>query len=110
MTAATAEAILPRPAAAKEPLDLLHEVSRELVSILDGEELLRRVAELVKPLVDYQLFGVFLWNPVTEELESVVSVRQDGCRSRKLRFILDCVFNHTGDQGIIFYDRSGWVA
>ncbi len=89
MTAATAEAVLPRPTpAAKEPLELLHEVSRELVSILDGEELLRRVAELVKPLIDYQQFGVFLWNEATEELESVVSVLQNGCRSRKTRLRL----------------------
>jgi sigma-B regulation protein RsbU (phosphoserine phosphatase) len=83
MSATTAEAVFPPPVAAKEPLELLHEVSRELVSILDGEELLRRVAELVKPLVDYQLFGVFLWNEELEELESVVSVRRDGCQSHK---------------------------
>ncbi len=84
MTVTVSDAVLPRPApAAKEPLELLHEVSRELVSILDGEELLRRVAELVKPLIDYQLFGVFLWNEESEELESVVSVLENGCRSRK---------------------------
>jgi len=76
---------LPRPTTSEERLALLHEVSRELVSILDREELLRRVAELVKPLIDYQLFGVMLWDDTEEVLESAVSVRWDGCQSFKMR-------------------------
>jgi len=43
-------------------LSLLHEVSRELTSILDREQLLLRVAQLVKRLIDYDLFGVMLWD------------------------------------------------
>jgi len=43
-------------------LSLLHEVSRELTAILDREALLRRVGQLVKRLIDYDLFGVMLWD------------------------------------------------
>ncbi len=71
----------PRPRAAEDPLQLLHEVSREMIGILDRDELLRRVAELVKPLIDYQLFGVYLWNEAEQRLEQEVSVGLDGCQS-----------------------------
>jgi sigma-B regulation protein RsbU (phosphoserine phosphatase) len=42
-------------------LSLINEASRELTSILDREKLLRRVGELVKRLIDYQVFSVMLW-------------------------------------------------
>ncbi|MEE8523746.1 MAG: GAF domain-containing SpoIIE family protein phosphatase [Thermoanaerobaculia bacterium] len=74
----------PRPSPCPgDLLELLHEASREIASILDREELLRRIAELVKPLIDYQLFGVFLWDEDAARLESVVSVHWDGCQSYK---------------------------
>jgi hypothetical protein len=41
-------------------LTLLYEVSRELTSILDREELLRRIAQRVKRIVDYHVFSVML--------------------------------------------------
>ena len=50
-------------------LSLLHESSRELTSILSRERLLGKVAELVKRLIDYQLFSVMLWNEETQRLE-----------------------------------------
>ena len=56
-------------------LALLHEVSRELTSILDREELLRRVAERIKKIVDYDVFSVMLWNEQTQLLESVFAMR-----------------------------------
>ncbi len=56
-------------------LALLHEVSRELTSILDRQELLRRVAERVKKIVDYDVFSVMLWNEQTQLLESVFGMR-----------------------------------
>jgi sigma-B regulation protein RsbU (phosphoserine phosphatase) len=100
MTSPAVETVLPhyadghpaadhQPAARPEPcqgdiLELLHEVSSEIASILDREELLRRVAELVKPLIDYQLFGVFLWDEAGGRLRCVVSVHWDGCQSYKL--------------------------
>ena len=64
-------------------LELLHEVSRELVSILDREELLQRVAEQIKHLIDYQLFSVMLWDEETQRLDSILSVRWRGCKSKK---------------------------
>jgi len=43
-------------------LQLLNEVSREASAILDVEELLRRAAELVKRIIDYQIFGIFIYD------------------------------------------------
>lgn len=56
-------------------LMLLYEVSRELASILDRQELLRRVAELIKKIVDYDVFSVMLWNEQTQLLESIFAMR-----------------------------------
>jgi len=56
-------------------LSLLYEISHELPAILDREELLRRIAERVKKLVDYQVFTVMLWNESEQVLESVFSLR-----------------------------------
>ena len=56
-------------------LMLLHEVSRELTSILDRQELLRSIAERVKKIVDYDVFSVMLWNEQTQLLESVFGMR-----------------------------------
>ena len=56
-------------------LALLYEVSREFTSILDREELLRRVAQRVKTLVNYHVFSVMLWNEKTQRLESVFAMR-----------------------------------
>jgi phosphoserine phosphatase RsbU/P len=56
-------------------LALLYEVSREVTSILDREELLRRVAECIKKIVKYDVFSVMLWNEQTQHLESVFAMR-----------------------------------
>ena len=52
-----------------EGLALLYEVTRELTSILDREELLRRIAQHVKRIVNYHVFTVMLWlvSPVFHE-------------------------------------------
>ena len=64
-------------------LSLLYEISHELTSILDRQELLRRIAERVKKLVDYHVFTVMLWNEQAQMLESVFSMRfQDAIPSR----------------------------
>ena len=55
-------------------LTLLHDVSRELTAILDREELLRRIAERVKKLVNYHLFNVMLWNEDRQLLEGVFAM------------------------------------
>jgi len=56
-------------------LALLYEVSREITSILDREELLRQVALRVKKLVNYHVFSVMLWNEKTQHLESAFVMR-----------------------------------
>ena len=58
-------------------LSLLYEVSREIASILDREEVLRRVAQRVKKLVNYHVLSVMLWNEKTEHLESAFVMRYD---------------------------------
>src|SRR5260370_9247309 len=51
-------------------LALLYEVSREVTSILEREELLRRVAERIKKIVKHDVFSVMLWNEHSQHLES----------------------------------------
>ena len=45
-----------------ETLLVLNEVSREISSILDVEALLRRAAELVKRVIDYQILSIMLYD------------------------------------------------
>jgi len=45
-----------------ETLLVLNEVSREISSILDVEALLRRAAELVKHVIDYQILSIMLYD------------------------------------------------
>jgi sigma-B regulation protein RsbU (phosphoserine phosphatase) len=59
-------------------LSLLHEVSRELNSILDRRRLLERVAEMVRRLIDYDIFSVMLWNEERQLLEPWMAFRRDG--------------------------------
>jgi sigma-B regulation protein RsbU (phosphoserine phosphatase) len=69
-------------------LGLLYEISHELTSILDREELLRRIAERVKTLVDYQVFTVMLWNESEQVLESVFSLRFEDALPTRLQMPL----------------------
>lgn len=59
-------------------LSLLHEVSREVSSILDRRALLERVAELLRRLIDYDMFTVMLWNEDRQLLESWIAFWKDG--------------------------------
>jgi sigma-B regulation protein RsbU (phosphoserine phosphatase) len=70
-------------------LSLLYEVSREITSILDREELLRRVAQRVKKLVDYHVFSVMLWNEKAQHLESVFVMRYGDAIPPRTRVTLD---------------------
>jgi sigma-B regulation protein RsbU (phosphoserine phosphatase) len=45
-----------------DTLLLLNEISREASSILDVQELLRHAAELVKRIIDYQIFSILLYD------------------------------------------------
>jgi sigma-B regulation protein RsbU (phosphoserine phosphatase) len=71
-----------------DTLSLLYEVSREITSILDREELLRRVAQRVKKLVNYHVFSVMLWNETSQLLESVFGMRYGDSIPTRLRLPL----------------------
>jgi phosphoserine phosphatase RsbU/P len=71
-------------------LALLYEVSREITSILDREQLLRRVAEGLKKLVNYHVFSVMLWDERTQHLESTFTMRYHDTIPTRLRVPLNC--------------------
>jgi len=81
-------------------LKLLYEVSRELTSILDREELLRRVAESVKKIVNYDVFSVMLWNEQAQLLESVFAMRCNDSIAARL-----CLPLHHGLTGTAAGER-----
>src|SRR5216684_2101811 len=54
---------------------LLNEIARELTSILNLDELLRRIAELLSRLIDYQMFSILLVDPTGEKLQHRFSQR-----------------------------------
>jgi sigma-B regulation protein RsbU (phosphoserine phosphatase) len=54
---------------------LLNEIARELTSILNLDELLGRVAELVRRLIDYQMFSILLLDSTGEKLQHRFSLR-----------------------------------
>jgi sigma-B regulation protein RsbU (phosphoserine phosphatase) len=56
-------------------LETLAEVAREFGSILHPEELLTRIANLTRRVVDYRSFGILLLNEETQELELKLAVR-----------------------------------
>lgn len=54
---------------------LLNEIARELTSILNLDELLGRIAELVRRLIDYQMFSILLLDSSGEQLQHRFSLR-----------------------------------
>jgi sigma-B regulation protein RsbU (phosphoserine phosphatase) len=56
-------------------LETLSEIGREFGAILDLDELLTRIANLTRRLIDYRTFGILLVNERTGELEMKVAVR-----------------------------------
>jgi sigma-B regulation protein RsbU (phosphoserine phosphatase) len=56
-------------------LETLAEIGREFAAILDLDELLTRIASLLKRLIDYRTFGILLLNEETQELEMKTAVR-----------------------------------
>ncbi|MDX1385729.1 MAG: SpoIIE family protein phosphatase, partial [Thermoanaerobaculia bacterium] len=59
-------------------LSLLHEVCRELTSILDRRQLVRRLADMIKRLIEYDVFTVLLWNEQTQQLEPTMAICSGG--------------------------------
>ncbi len=56
-------------------LETLAEVAREFGSILNLDELLTRIAQLTRRVIDYRTFGILLVNDETNELDMKVAVR-----------------------------------
>lgn len=50
-------------------LALLNEIARELTSILNLDELLKRIAEMLQRLIDYQMFSILLLDATGEKLQ-----------------------------------------
>ena len=64
-----------RVARQAQTLQVLNEISREITSILDPDELLQRVGQLVRRIIDYQMFSVWLVNDRDQTLENRLSIR-----------------------------------
>jgi len=56
-------------------LTLLTEISRELTSILNVDELLKRIADLVTRIIDYQMFSILLLDKTGSLLQHRFSLR-----------------------------------
>ena len=64
---------------------LLNEVSREMSSILDVEELLRRAGEQVKRVIDYQILSIMLYDEVQQVFRHRLDVKHGQRVQGKLR-------------------------
>jgi sigma-B regulation protein RsbU (phosphoserine phosphatase) len=49
-------------------LETLHDIGKETASILDLDELLQRLADIVKRVIDYEMFGILLLDEERDEL------------------------------------------
>jgi phosphoserine phosphatase RsbU/P len=58
-----------------EAFELLAEIGREVASVLDLPELLSRIGQLARRVIDYRTFGILLLNEQTKELEMKVAVQ-----------------------------------
>jgi sigma-B regulation protein RsbU (phosphoserine phosphatase) len=58
-----------------QTLAVLNEISREITSILDVDDLLERIGQLLKRVIDYQMFTILLWNERTQQFEHRFSSR-----------------------------------
>jgi sigma-B regulation protein RsbU (phosphoserine phosphatase) len=64
-----------RVARQAQTLQVLNEISREITSILDPDELLQKVGQLVRRIIDYQMFSVWLVNDSQQALVNRLSIR-----------------------------------
>jgi phosphoserine phosphatase RsbU/P len=58
-----------------QTLTVLNDISRELTSILDVDDLLERIGHLLKRVVDYQMFTIALWSDASKNFEHRFSTR-----------------------------------
>src|ERR1700680_898823 len=76
-----------------DTLLVLNEVGREANSILDVEELLRRAAELVKRVINYQILGILLYDEATNVFRHRLDVKYDQSTQGKLHV--------TANEGVV---------
>src|SRR6202795_1837106 len=74
-----------RVRAQAETLLLLNEVGRETSSILDVEELLRRAAEQIKRVIDYQILSIMLYDEAQKVFRHRVDVKHGQRVQGKMR-------------------------
>jgi len=74
-----------RPLELTELLTFLIEVGEQINSTLDLDELLRRIAEIIKRAIDYEVFAIFLLNEKTQELRVHFSLGHPPDLIRNLR-------------------------
>ena len=67
-----------------ETLETLAEIGHEISAILDPDELLTRMAHLIKRVIDYRIFGIALLDEDTQTLEMKVAI-QYGDDARALK-------------------------
>jgi sigma-B regulation protein RsbU (phosphoserine phosphatase) len=58
-----------------QTLTVLNEISREITSILDPDDLLERIGLSMKRVIDFQMFTILLWNETSDQLEHRFSTR-----------------------------------
>lgn len=58
-----------------EAFETLAEIGRDVAALMDLDELLSRIAQLARRVVDYRTFGILLLNESTRELEIKVAVQ-----------------------------------
>jgi sigma-B regulation protein RsbU (phosphoserine phosphatase) len=58
-----------------QTLTVLNDISREITSILDLDDLLERIGHLLKRVIDFQMFTILLWNERREQFEHRFSTR-----------------------------------
>ena len=58
-----------------QTLTVLNEISREITSILDLDDLLERIGQLLKRVIDFQMFTILLWSERNQQLEHRFSSR-----------------------------------
>src|SRR6185369_1246509 len=69
-------------------LATLYEIGKETSSILDLDELLQRVAEVVKRVIDYEMFGILLVDEEKGELGLRKAVAYGATKEKKTRIRL----------------------
>jgi sigma-B regulation protein RsbU (phosphoserine phosphatase) len=78
----------PKPLELTDLLSLLLDASERLNTTLDFDELMARIAEMVKSVVDYQIFAILLVNEKTQDLRVRFSVGHPSDAVKSLRIKL----------------------